>query len=460
MSTTVAEQVVEFAHDVVSAAPEETFGAASRLLLNGLRATLVAADEPLIAALIDSVGVPTVSGTPVLWSGTARSPEDAATLDQAMWTMLLLDDMELASGLHSVGPAACAALALAARTPISGRRLLAAVIAGIEVQIAVALAGAPEMLQVQGFAPLSVLAPLGAAVAGSVALGLDRATSVHAVGIAAMSGSGMWEMGGTSSATFLTASGTRAGLAAVRAASIGFEAPPRAIDGDFGAYRAYTGKPIATLSGQVRALGRDWHTDLVLVQPFSGDTYSQAPLEALALARAQANTGDLDTAAVESITVNVDQRTAVGVGRKHARHPKVHDTLVFNSDPQSRVAAAWVRDSFSWDGRFGEHVADPEIASLRERVSFQTDLAHPDMSSAAVRVRLRDGRELTGRCDGFLGSPRRPQTFDGIASWFREAAEGRLAAGRRDEIVTAVAGLPSAEAQDVGRLVELVGGRD
>jgi 2-methylcitrate dehydratase PrpD len=439
--TTAAEQISAFLARAETAMPDAAVTAAQVILLNGLRASLAARDEPLVKRLIAAHSVVKDGGAPVLWSGVSLDPAHAATCNQFLWTMLLLDDLEMATGLHPGGPAAIAALARLSRASITGRRLLAAIVAGIEVQVATALAAAPEMLQERGFAPLSVFAPLGAAAAGIVVDQTPPGQAAHAVGIAAMSGGGMWEMGGTSSATFVTARGVALGLSALEAAYCGVEAPERALDGPFGAYRAYSGKPIETLMDQLATLGEVWRTPQVLIQPYSGDTYSQAPLEAVAQILSR---GAIEPDAIESVTVLAHERAALGVTRKTERHPTLRDDLAFNSDPPGRVAAAILRGVYSWDGSFGDLFAAPDVMALRSKTRFVADPTVPDIAGAAVEVRLIGGEVRRARIDGFTGSASRPQTYEGAAILFRDVADSSIGTDRAQYIVDLIASLPDA----------------
>lgn len=462
MTTNAADMIADFVEQAGSNTPDTVRHAAARVLLNGLRASLAASGERLTTNLIatERGRLPALQendlGAPVLWSGLRLPAEEAAVCNQLMWTMLLLDDMELTSGMHPGGPAATAALSVAATTQASGTELLNAIAAGIEAQVAVALAASPEMLQVHGFAPLSVLAPLGAAVASCALLRPNRAALRSGVGIAGMSGVGMWEMGGTPSAGYITASATRAGIAAVRAAQSGFDAPERAWDGAYGAFHAFTGKDSGMLHDALAELGTIWRTEEILFQPYSGDTYSQAPLAAMAEVRVRVGSGPhTEAGGVEEIVVLVDERTAVGVQRKHTRHPVIHDRLVFNSDPQSRVAAAWLRDCFSYDHRFPELVLDAEVAALRERVRFVHDTSVPDMGTAGVEVHLRGGRIEVARIDGFTGSPTNPQTDEGLSGWFEDVATPRIGAERAAHILDQLWGLETGG--EVSALLDAIG---
>lgn len=438
-----AARIAEFTETVTELAPDEALHWAKRILLNGLRASLGAAGESLPAGYAESevgrLGRLGADAAPagLLWSDLRLPVEEAAAYNEMVWTLLLLDDMELVSGIHPGGPAVAAALPQAVARGDSGRDLLAAIVAGIEVQVAVAQAASPEMLQERGFAPLSVIAPLGAATATLVLQRAGTAVARHAIGIAAMSGIGTWEMGGTSSALLMSAQATRMGVTAVRAASMGIDAPELALDGDFGAYRAFSGKPVTVLDERLRILGVDWQTPRLALQPYSGDTYSQAPLEGVLEIKRKLGAA-ATSRPVDSITVHVQDRVAVGVERKKARHPRIETPLLLNSDPQSRTAIAWLHDDYSYSAAFTDYVTDPAVIDLRERVTFRADPRMTDMTVARVEIEFGDGSCETAGIEGFRGSPRTPMSDDDLTGLFVETAAPLLAEERLHRIVDLV----------------------
>lgn len=430
--------------------PPDVVHAAKRILLNGLRASLAGQAEPLPARLIASEQRRLGWDGPgrVLFSDARLPVEEAVAVNIVQWTLVLIDDLDLPSGIHPGAPAACAALGSALDCGASGTQVLAAIIAGIEVQIAAARAASPEMLQERGFAPLAVIAPLGSVSATAVLARPSPEVTRSAIGIAAMSGCGVWEMGGTASSMFLSGHTTRMGVAAVRAAALGVDAPPQAFDGEFGAFRAYSGKAAAVLHEHLAGLGRTWLTPRVTLQPYSGDTYTQAPLECIRMIRGQAPESR-HRGAVREIVVDVHERVALGVERKHRRHRHIDSPLLLNSDPQSRIASAWLRGRYSYSPAFAELVSDVEVAALRERVTFRVDETVPDMASASLTVVFADGTNERAAVDGFPGSARGELSDDTVSQWFRSAAEPVLGRPRTDRIIDTVWHLEDDGAIDV-----------
>jgi 2-methylcitrate dehydratase PrpD len=252
--------------------------------------------------------------------------------------------------------------------------------------------------------------------------------------MAAMSGIGMWEMGGSSSAGFLTALGMRSGLASWQAAKAGFEAPKGAIDGKFGSFRAYTGKAPEVIREQLLSLGDAWATSDILFQPYSGDTFTQAPLVALKSLR-DALGDRVDRSAIDKIVVHVSARTAAGVAHKSARHTKIPDALAFNSDPKSRVAAGWLHGIYSFDQGWDHLIGDAEIEDLRERVEFCEESAIEPISSARVELHFGDGSREKTETISFPGSAENPMSDEQLEEAFRAMAYGKLSDRRCDHII-------------------------
>lgn len=444
---TAADAILAFLQNARNNVPAEVRHAAARVLLNGLRAVVSSMNEPLPVTMLARRPASSDDAS-VLFKGHRLSVEDASFFNQLHWTYQLLDDVELQSGLHPGGAAVTAALAVAERReraghPVSGHVLLNAIVVGIELQIAVALAAAPEIRSDRGFAPLSVMAPLGAVAAGIMVDDPDADTARHAIGMAGMSGIGMWEMGGTSSAYYLTARSAQSGLAALEAAKAGFTAPALALDGPFGAFRAYCGKPSEVLLQSLQKLGQTWWTQEVFFQPYSGDTYTQAPLAAIKAIRSRMLSGGA-LPEVERIKAYVCERAAVGIVAKIERFPQVDNDLTFNSDPSSRLAAAWLHGIYSMEQDFSEAIANPEVADLRQRVDFIGDPAISGFAPARVEVFFKDGSRESEDVAAFAGSKEQPFTDDALGDLFRSAAGGSLTSVRMERIISSVWGLEDA----------------
>lgn len=435
---TITSRIAGFLRASPGGVPETAMHEAKRVLLNGLRASLAAVAEPLPSALVRSEEIrlgDRQGQSTVLWRRQRLPAEEAASCNVIGWSFLLLDDTEPVSGAHPGGPAACASMAVGDEIDAPGMVVLEAIARSLAVQTAFASAVPAGGLRDRGFAPLTVMAPIGsmAAVVALTEMTLDAARS--AAGLAAMSGVGVWEMGGTTGAAHVLASAVKLGMAAVRAAVSGAEAPPLAIEGESGFYRAYCGTVPSDAPDVFDHLQDAWVAgDDLWYPPYSGDTYSQAPLEALA--DLQAAHPDLaGRADVSDITVGVAKRVADGIGLKHSRFPAIETPSQLNSDPQARVATAWLYRDFSYGPGWAALAVDPGVADLRERVSFVADPRITDMNRAWVKVRTLDGGEVVVEKEAFRGSTGRAVSDDELSAWFSEEADRILSRRRRERIL-------------------------
>ena len=129
------------------------------------------------------------NGATVIGTRTLASPGDAAFANATMGHGLVREDMHAASICHHGVVIWPTLLALSERTPLSGATFLAAAIIGYETgaQIGRALFTA-DLARL--YRPTGLVAPLGAALAGSRALGLSEDAATSAMAIAANTSSG------------------------------------------------------------------------------------------------------------------------------------------------------------------------------------------------------------------------------------------------------------------------------
>src|SRR5882724_6685483 len=138
-------------------------------------------------------------------------------------------------------------LALSERTPLAGATLLAAAIIGYEAgaQIGRALFTA-DLARL--YRPTGLVAPLGAALAGSYALGLSEDAATSAVSIAANTSSGLneWPHAGGSEMYFHPGFAARNAIAAIELAEAGAGASETILEGEAGLFAAYRREPAPT----------------------------------------------------------------------------------------------------------------------------------------------------------------------------------------------------------------------
>ena len=184
------------------------------------------------------------NGATIIGTGTLASPGDAAFANATMGHGLVREDMHAASICHHGVVIWPTLLALSERTPLSGATFLAAAIIGYEAgaQIGRALFTA-DLARL--YRPTGLVAPLGAALAGSHALGLTEDAATSAVAIAANTSSGLneWPHAGGSEMYFHPGFAARNAIAAIELAEAGARASETILEGEAGLFAAFRRQP-------------------------------------------------------------------------------------------------------------------------------------------------------------------------------------------------------------------------
>ena len=186
----------------------------------------------------------TASGATIIGTGSLAAPGDAAFANATMGHGLVREDMHAASVSHHGVVIWPTLLALSERTPLSGMTFLGAAIIGYEAgaQIGRALVTA-DLARL--YRPTGLVGPLGAALAGSYALGLNEDAATSALAIAANTSSGLneWPRAGGSEMYFHPGFAARNAIAAIELAEAGARASETILEGEAGLFAAFRRQP-------------------------------------------------------------------------------------------------------------------------------------------------------------------------------------------------------------------------
>src|SRR5262252_8042810 len=151
------------------------------------------------------------------------------------------DDTHLKTIIHPAGPVASAALALAEHTGADGRRLVDALVLGVDVSCRVGNAIYPDHYD-RGWHITGSTGMLGAAAACARLAGLDANQTSMALGIAASQPVGIREQFGTLTKALHPGAAARAGLVSALPAKHGYTSSPRALEAPRGLMQTYSDK--------------------------------------------------------------------------------------------------------------------------------------------------------------------------------------------------------------------------
>ncbi len=352
------------------------------------------------------------NGATIIGTNRLSTPGDAAFANATLGHGLVREDMHAASICHHGVVLWPTLLALSERTPLAGATLLAAAIIGYEAgaQIGRALFTA-DLARL--YRPTGLVAPLGAALAGSYALGLSEDAATSAVSIAANTSSGLneWPHAGGSEMYFHPGFAARNAIAAIELAEAGAYASETILEGEAGLFAAYRREP-APAAIRLFA-GRQPEIMAVYNKPAPACNFAQTAAQAaLRAARELAKSED-----IESILIRVPEAAA--------RYPGCNSKGPYRNALQAKmsipfsVAAVLARGAIEEDNY--AQIGDPQILRLVDRTDLQCDsgftAAFPAQQGAEVVVGLRNGKTIRQRLDNVIAAT--PQE---IRARFRRAA--------------------------------------
>ena len=436
---------------IAATPPPAARAAAARAVLDTVGVTLAGAVEPaarIVQHVVaqDGSGPCRVLGTP-LRAGAANAALANGTAAHA----LDYDDMCFVSLAHPSAPLVAAALAVAEVAGAAGSALLDAYVVGFELEGRLGRAMNPRHYQ-RGWHCTATLGTLGAAAAASRLLGLDAASTEHALAIAASEASGLKANFGTMVKPLHAGLAARNGVVAALLAQAGMTASRAAIDGPQGLLAAMDSEH-PSLEPFAADLGTRWEIveTGITVKLYPSCAGTHPSLDALLELKRRDGFG---ADQIEAIEIGVDS---------------IVPTILLYDRPASGLegkfsmpfcaAAAMVHGRVGIDTFDAVLLRDPAIAAMQDRVTMRVDptldATAPSLTQARVTVRLHGGRVLTASANGARGYPERPASDDELAVKFTSCATQTLSAPRCADALTHLRAIDSIA--DVRMLTAILG---
>ncbi len=418
--------------------PSQVLAHAKLDILDTLGCALFGRGLPIATTLEAAFRPGDQNGVTTVWGdGSWRtSPATAAFVNGTLVHSFELDDLHHVAILHPGGPtlAAAAAVAEVDGRP-TGADLLVAHIAGLEASSRIGLAvGVPLLMR--GWHNNGVLGAIAGAAGTSRVLGLTADQAQNALGIAGSLACGL--MAAQYGAMVKRAHAGNAAQVGVRAALLAqqdFTGIAAVFEEPYGGFYS-TFADSYVIEETSKDLGTRWETLGVGFKPFSscGSTHSTV---GLVLRLQQEN--DFSADDVAGVSILASTATAEHVGWQYV--PDETITAQMNLSFASSVALidrACFVDQFADD-----RLTDPRILELADRFEVNGDPEIDAKGRSArhevkVRIRLRDGREITGHADAAPGSAAYPLTPEEIRGKFTNLAARRVGDKRTSELLEMV----------------------
>jgi len=416
--------------------PPSVVGQAALLTLDTVGNALAAVPEDFgraALAVAAELGGPAESA---LIGGASRVAAANAVLANATLAHGLdFDDTREDAIVHTGCVAVPTALAVGEAVGASGRDVLAAVVAGVEVMCRVGLA-VPGALHARHFHPTAITGGFGAVAAAGLLRGLDESALTRAFGICGSQAAGIIEYLTDGSWTKRLHPGwaAHAGVIATQLARGGFTGPATVLDGGHGLYAAFAGgHDAARLSGLLDSLGSTWEIEQLTFKPYPCGSIAQPYMDCAARLR-------------DKHGVRAEQVTAIRCRTAAGPVPRLWEPLAAKHAPPNGYAAKfslpYLLAVILVKGRAGlaeftdAAAADPTVRALAGRVTYELDASidYPRQFVGDVEVTLADGRVLRERQDRPRGGPDAPLTRAELEAKFR----GNAALVLSDEAVERV----------------------
>ncbi len=438
----VAEFVVNLKFADIPAEPIEL---GKKSILDGLGLALSGSKAEtwgLIQEYLKTFVSPPKGGAAVLGSAVRYPARFAAFANGVAIHVDDFDDTQLASAKDRVygllvHPTVCvlpAALATAEIEGKSGKDLLVAYQAGVEVECKIAEAISPRHYE-DGFHSTGTCGVFGGTSACAKLKGLDVERTSRAFGIAASHAAGLRENFGTMMKPFQAGHATESGVVATDFAAIGWTAAEQILEAQRGFFHAYGGT--YDPSAIVDRLGKPWtfQTPGVSIKPFpSGSLTHPGMTELLRLI----HENSIRAADVERVDVGAN-RNMESTLLHH--HPKTGLQAKFSME---FCMAILLLDGNADQTKYTDAVVNrDDVQKMIERVHFYVDpeaeAAGYDKMTTILKITLKDGRTISGRAAFGKGSPTNPMSYDEVAEKFRGcAAFANWPVAKTDQVIELV----------------------
>lgn len=348
------------------------------------------------------------------------SAADAAFANAVMGHGLVREDMHAASIAHHGVVIWPALLALSEQAPLQGRKLLAAAIIGYETGARIGRALLTSDLA-RLYRPTGLVAPLGAALAGSFATGLSENQATSAIAIAANTSSGLneWPHAGSSDMYFHPGFAAGNAIKAIGLAAAGAFGSETIIEGEAGLFAAFGRRP----APDAIALFPNSACEIMAVynKPVPACNFAQTAAQAaLRVSHELADAAEVDRIVIRAPAAAV-------------RYPGCDSKGPFGNALQAKmsipfsVAATLARGEIEEENYAG--LDDDGILRLVAATVLEADAsftaAFPGRQGAEVTVHLRQGRTIRHALPDVIAA-----TPADIRARFR-AATARVLGGER-----------------------------
>jgi 2-methylcitrate dehydratase PrpD len=354
------------------------------------------------------------------------------------------DDYELVTKTHPGSCVVPAALVMAERENRSGMDLIRAVVLGYDLCCRFLIALGPNLVRAAHRSVEGPSSTIGSMAAAASLARLDQTGMHYALSYAAQQVSGLWswvrDADHIEKAFDFTGMGSRNGISAVLMVQHGLTGVRDILTGEHNVLDAFSVKPQP--EEMVAGLGSRFYVSETAIKTFSVGYPIQSALDAFLTLRREHGLR-LDN--VDRIVVRLPE----DAGRI------VNNRLMPDVNCQYNIAVALLEGGVSFaHSHSQEHMADPQVRSVMQRVQLVPDreLMDPEAPrSALVEVTLRDGRMVSHFTRYAPGTKQNPLDTERVNAKARDLMTPVLGTKRTEALIEQVNAL-----EEVGSMRELI----
>lgn len=404
--------------------PADVLQQARHLILDALGIALASGKYPYARQTLDAMQELCAGGgpVPVIGLGVALPARDAALVNGLLVHGLDFDDTHAGSVVHATASVFPAAFSMACQQGSSGRELLLAYVAGMEVATRVGLV-AGGIFHKAGFHPTAVAGIFGCVVAAARLRGLNAEQTIHAQGIALSMAGGTLEFLQDGAGTKRLHPGWAASsaIAAVVLARNGMTGPRAAYEGRYGLYASHLGdaQSQCNMALATQGLGQQWELMRVAVKPIPACHFVHASVDA-----ASALSHAWSSGKVRRIVARVALGYVPVVCEPEAQKRRPSNSYEAQFSIPYAIATALRFGRFSLQALEPEAMHDPQTLSIADLVTCEVDpdADYPKYFPGEVELHFEDGRCLSHKEPINRGAPGRPIAHDEIVRKFIDNA--------------------------------------
>ncbi|MBU2703302.1 2-methylcitrate dehydratase PrpD [Sporomusaceae bacterium BoRhaA] len=450
ITTRLAEFFCELEYEKM---PKDVVEKAKENLIDNLAGAIPAVHVEDVKGITDELKKYDKQEDCVLWGTNQRaSVQNAALINGIAAHALEMDDFHPQGKIHMGTVVIPAAITLGEKRKISGKKLITALTAGYETGIRIAIGAGTASHRLHGWHATSSCGIFGAAISSAKILGLSVNQTVSALGLAGTQASGLWAFlkDGANNKKLHGGHPASAGITSAILAKGGMTGPSYILEAeDGGFYRATSDE--YNFASVTEGLGEKYNVLRVGRKPYACCRSMHLSIEgALELVKEhKLNAEDIEKIDVYTYEIGVKQ---CGI------YPKPQNVFEAKFSIPYGIAVAFL-DGGAGVAQFTEQrIKDPAIMNLCSKidvhVSDEYTKHYPANWGCEMRVRTKDGRQLTKVVWNGRGGPENPMTREELSSKFRCLAGEVLSDKRMDEIISTIYNLE--QVKDISELTALL----